>query len=170
VKGSLGRIKTCNDYQSRVRNAGPSSRGDITKFVMCRRRNRADVQVALARYLSHLQNRLMDGHLQSTPARIHPECRSRKWVKTLVVAVRERRSELHGCQSVFVAAGKHSPGDACELVGHGDDNDVLGCSGVECIEPGSDRRSIALDPQHGVSCTMNQDLAQIYVAALTDAE
>ena len=52
---------------------------------------------------------------------------------------------LRGDGSVVVAAGEHSPGDACELVGHGNDNDVLGRSRVKCIEPGSDRCSITLD-------------------------
>jgi hypothetical protein len=37
-----------------------------------------------------------------------------------------------GCDgSVLVAAGEHSPGDAGQLVGHGDDDDVLVRSGVE---------------------------------------
>ena len=67
--------------------------------------------------------------------------------------------QLRGDGSIFVAAREHSPGDPRQLVGHGDHNDVLGCSGVECIEPGSDRCSVALDPQHGSSCTMNQNLA-----------
>ena len=40
---------------------------NITKFVMCR------YQVALARYLSHLQNLMTDGHLYSTRVWLHPE-------------------------------------------------------------------------------------------------
>jgi hypothetical protein len=77
---------------------------------------------------------------------------------------------LRGDGAVVVAAREHSSGDACQLVGHGDDNDVFRHSGVECIEPGSNRWSIAFDPQHGCSRTMNQDLARVDVASLTDAE
>ena len=56
-----------------------------------------------------------------------------------------------------------------ELVGHGDHNDVLGCSGVKGIEP-CPRRPVTLDAQHGRACAMDQDLAEVHVAALTDAE
>jgi hypothetical protein len=49
-------------------------------------------------------------------------------------------------------------------------NDVLGCPRVECIEPSPDGCSVALDPEHDSSCTMNQDLAEVHVAPLTDAE
>ena len=38
------------------------------------------------------------------------------------------------------------------------------------VHPGSDGRSISLNPQHGSSCTMDQNLAQIDVAPLADAE
>src|ERR1019366_7923124 len=36
------------------------------------------------------------------------------------------------------------------------------------VQPGTARRSVALDPQYGSSCAMNQDLAQVYVAPFTD--
>jgi hypothetical protein len=43
-------------------------------------------------------------------------------------------------------------------------HDVLVCPEVKCIKPGSDWRSVALDPQHGRSGTMDQDLAQVVAA------
>ena len=46
---------------------------------------------------------------------------------------------LRGDGSVIVAAGENRPSNAGQLVGHGDDNDVLRRLGIECIEPGSDR-------------------------------
>ena len=69
-----------------------------------------------------------------------------------------------------MSARQHGPCDACQLVRHGDYDDVLGCSGIESIQPGSDGRSISLDAQHGSSCAMNQHLAQIDVPPLADAE
>lgn len=60
---------------------------------------------------------------------------------------------------VVVAAGQYSPSGAGELVRHGNDDDVLVSPGVEPVEPGSDRRSISLDAQHGCSSAMDQDLA-----------
>ena len=57
-----------------------------------------------------------------------------------------------------------------EQFAKGDHDDVLGCSGIESIQPGSDGRSISLDAQHGSSCTMDQHLTQIDVAPLADAE
>jgi hypothetical protein len=76
---------------------------------------------------------------------------------------------LRGDRSVIVAAGEDRPSNAGQLVGHGDDNDVLWRSGIECIEPGSDRCSIALDPQNRSSRAMDQDFPQVEVAPLTDA-
>ena len=70
---------------------------------------------------------------------------------------------------VVVAAGQYSPSGAGELVGHGNDDDVLVSPGVEPVEPGSNRCSISLDTQHGCSSAMDQDLAQVDVAALADA-
>jgi hypothetical protein len=52
----------------------------------------------------------------------------------------------NSCWPVVVAAGQDSPCNACKLVGHGHHDDVLGCAGVKCIEPGSDGRPVALDP------------------------
>ena len=76
-----------------------------------------------------------------------------------------------GCDgSVLVAAGEHSPGDAGQLVGHGNYDDVLVRSGVECIEPRSNRCSVALDMQYRRSRAMNQDPAQVRVAPFTDAK
>src|SRR5260370_38934165 len=76
-----------------------------------------------------------------------------------------------GCDgSVLVAAGEHSPGDAGQLVGHGDYDDVLVRSGVERIEPRSNRCSVALDMQYRSSRAVNQDPAQVRVAPFTDAK
>jgi hypothetical protein len=54
-----------------------------------------------------------------------------------------------------------SPGDAGQLVDHGDYDDVFVRSGVECIEPRSNRCSVALDMQYRRSRAMNQDPAQV---------
>ncbi len=71
---------------------------------------------------------------------------------------------------VVLSTRQHSPRNPRELVGHRNYNDVLGRSGIECIKPGSDRCSVAFNAQHGGSCTVNQDLPQVNVAALADAE
>lgn len=77
---------------------------------------------------------------------------------------------LGGDGPVLVAAGEHGPGDASQLVGHGDHDDVLVRSGVECVEPRSNRCSVALDMQHRCSRAVNQDPAQARVTSLTDAK
>ena len=59
---------------------------------------------------------------------------------------------------------QHRPGDARQLVCRDNHHDVLVCPEVKCIKPGSDWRSVALDPQHGRSGTMDQDLAQVVAA------
>src|SRR6516225_8828305 len=73
-------------------------------------------------------------------------------------------------RSILFSARQHRPCDSRQLVRHGHHNNVLGSSGVERVKPCADRRSIALDTQHGSSCTMNQDFAQVDVATLADAE
>jgi len=61
-----------------------------------------------------------------------------------------------GCdESVLVAAGEYSPVDTGQFVGHGDYDDVLVRSGVECIEPRSNRCPVALDMQCRRSRAMN---------------
>ncbi len=60
------------------------------------------------------------------------------------------------------------PGGPCELVGHGHYDDVLMGPGIQSIEPGPDGKSIPLHPSHSRSCAVNQEFAQVYVAALAD--
>src|SRR5260370_34129356 len=74
-----------------------------------------------------------------------------------------------GSGVVVFSGRQHSPGDACQLVGQGDHDDVFGSSGVECVQPGSNRRPIPLDPQNRSSCTLQQYLEQVNVAEYTDA-
>jgi hypothetical protein len=71
---------------------------------------------------------------------------------------------------VVVASGEDSPSDPRQLVRHSNHDDVFGSSGIQSIQPSSDGRSITLDAQHGRSRTVDQNLAQIDVAALADAE
>ena len=66
----------------------------------------------------------------------------------------------HSSRPLLVAARQHRPRDTGELVRHGDYDDVLVGSGVQSVEPRSNRHSFTLDPQHGRSCTVDQDLAQ----------
>ena len=86
-----------------------------------------------------------------------------KWGRVSASRRRRLSSALRGDRSVLVAAGEYGPCDARQLIGHGDYNNVFRRSGVECIEPGSDRCSVALDPQYRSSCTMDQDLAKVSV-------
>jgi hypothetical protein len=67
------------------------------------------------------------------------------------------------CWPIVVSTRQHSPRDPCELVRQSDHDCVLGRSGIECVEPGSDGCSVALNPQYGSPCTMDQNLAEVHV-------
>ncbi len=75
-----------------------------------------------------------------------------------------------GCRSIVVAARQNRPGDAGELVGHGHHDDVRVSPGVQSIQTGTERRTVPFGAEHGAPCAMDQHLAQVDVAALTDAE
>src|ERR1700757_3866939 len=49
-------------------------------------------------------------------------------------------------------------------------DDVFRGAGIERIQPGSDRCPIPLDPQYRSPCPVDEDLAQVDVAAFADAE
>ena len=72
-----------------------------------------------------------------------------------LLSSRRLHRALRGDGPALVATGENCPHDPCELVGHGNHDDVLGCSGVERIEPRSDRRPVTLDAQHGRAGTSN---------------
>ena len=76
----------------------------------------------------------------------------------------------YGGWSVIVATGRYSPGGAGDLIGHSHYDDVLVSPSVEPIKPGTDGCSISLDAQPGCPGTMDQDLAQVDVAALADTQ
>ena len=71
---------------------------------------------------------------------------------------------------VVFSARQHSPCDPRELVCHRNHNNIFRSSCIQCVEPGPNWGAVALDAQHGSSCAVNQNLTQIYVAALADAE
>src|SRR5208282_4954753 len=72
--------------------------------------------------------------------------------------------------SVVFSAGQHRPCNARQLIGHGDHDDVFRSAGIECVQPGSDRRPVPLDPQYCGPGSVDEDLAQVDVAAFADAE
>jgi hypothetical protein len=76
----------------------------------------------------------------------------------------------HSFWSVVVAAGEYRSGGSCELVGHGNHDNVLVGPGVQSIEPCANRESISFHASHGCSRAMNQEFAQVYVAVFTDTQ
>lgn len=49
-------------------------------------------------------------------------------------------------------------------------DDVFRSTGIERVQPGSDRRPIPLDRQYRSSCPVDEDLAQVDVATFANAE
>ncbi len=71
---------------------------------------------------------------------------------------------------IVLATEQDRPGDACELIGYGDDDLVAWGSGFELMHPSSETAGVVLDAiQHGPR-TMDEHAAQIFVAPLADSQ
>jgi hypothetical protein len=69
-----------------------------------------------------------------------------------------------------LATKQHRPGYTCELIGDGDDDLVAGGSGFELMHPSSETAGVILNAIEHRACTMDEHAAQIFVAALADAQ
>ena len=71
---------------------------------------------------------------------------------------------------VVFAGGEHSPGDAGELIRHSDHQHVARRSGFQCVHPGTNRKAVSFYTHSGCARAVDQNLAQVDVAALADAQ
>ena len=65
---------------------------------------------------------------------------------------------------------QHSPCNTCELVGHCNDGDVFWRSGLQAIEPVAETMLVPSDPSKNSPGSVNEELAQVSVAALADTQ
>ena len=79
-------------------------------------------------------------------------------------------SGRRGLLFVVTAVAQHGPGDARQLGGKRDDDDIGMCPGEQLPHPSAQRRRLRREVRHGRACAMDELCSQIAVAAFADPQ
>ena len=77
---------------------------------------------------------------------------------------------MHSLDGESLASPQHRPSDPCQLVSEGDDRNIVMGASQEPFCPSTERSVAFSYVRQGRPCSVDQELAQIFVAALADPE
>jgi hypothetical protein len=84
-----------------------------------------------------------------------------------VISIFSLRADRRG---INLASGQHCPSNACQLIGHRDNRDVLGRSCFELIEPFTEAVLVTFYSRYHSARAMHEELPQVRVASLAYAQ